>query len=62
MLLQQFDRLKGKYEGEAAGFREQLEGLKAAVGGALGRFTAGDISAEQLVAFLGQMGVELRAR
>jgi hypothetical protein len=61
-LIGQFDRLKLKHEAEAAGFGEQLAELKAAVGGALSRFTAGDLSADQLVAFLSQMGVELRGR
>jgi hypothetical protein len=36
--------------------------LKSAVSGALGRFTSGDISADQLMAYLGAMGVELRCR
>ena len=35
--------------------------LKRAVSGTLNRFTAGDISAEQLIQFLSDMGVELRA-
>ena len=30
--------------------------------GALGRFTQGEIDADQLVAFLSAMGVELRGR
>lgn len=61
-LLQQFDRLKIKYEHEAAGFQEQVAELKAAVSGALSRFTSGEISADQLTAFLSAMGVELRCR
>ena len=104
----QFDRLKIKYEAEAAGFQEQLSGvwrggavhaatlwvggapprahalpaclptaaaqppwlhclpataeMKAQVSSSLNQFAAGDISAEQLIAFLGGMGVELRVR
>lgn len=42
--------------------RPQVAELKAAVSGALGRFTSGEIDAEQLVAFLSAMGVELRGR
>jgi chromosome segregation ATPase len=61
-LLQQFDRLKIKYEQDAAGFQEQVAELKSSVSGALQRFTSGDISADQLLAFLGAMGVELRCR
>lgn len=40
----------------------QLSEIKAAVGGALSRFTQGEMSADQLVAFLSAMGVELRGR
>lgn len=40
----------------------QVAELKAAVSGALSRFAGGEISADQLVAFLAQMGVELRGR
>ncbi|KAL4437448.1 hypothetical protein ABPG75_004587 [Micractinium tetrahymenae] len=61
-LLGQFDRLKLRHEEEAAGWAEQVAELKAAVSGALSRFACGEISADQLVAFLSQMGVELRGR
>ncbi|KAL4855112.1 hypothetical protein ACK3TF_004334 [Chlorella vulgaris] len=61
-LLQQFDQLKLQYHQEASGFQEQVAELKSAVSGALGRFTSGDISADQLMAYLGAMGVELRCR
>ncbi|KAL4421906.1 hypothetical protein ABPG77_005190 [Micractinium sp. CCAP 211/92] len=61
-LLGQFDRLKLRHEEEAAGWAEQLAELKATVSGALSRFACGEISADQLVAFLAQMGVELRGR
>ncbi len=40
----------------------QLAELKATVSGALSRFACGEISTDQLVAFLAQMGVELRGR
>ena len=40
----------------------QVDELKSAVGGALSRFAAGEIDADQLIAFLRGMGVELRAR
>jgi hypothetical protein len=40
----------------------QVAELKSSVSGALQRFTSGDISADQLLAFLGAMGVELRCR
>lgn len=40
----------------------QVAELKAAVSGALSRFTSGEISADQLTAFLSAMGVELRCR
>lgn len=40
----------------------QLAELKASVSGALSRFACGELSADQLVAFLAQMGVELRGR
>ncbi|PRW60840.1 peptidase M23 [Chlorella sorokiniana] len=61
-LIQQFDRLKLRFEAESASFQEQLSELKEAVGGALSRFTQGEIDADQLVAFLSSMGVELRGR
>eukprot|EP00887_Chlorella_sp_A99_P003888 scaffold11.g3888.t1 len=61
LLIGQFEKLKIKYEQETEGFQEQLTELKTQVSGALDRFTTGDISAEQLIAFLGAMGVELRA-
>lgn len=60
LLIQQFDRLKLKYEHESSAFQAQLADLKERVSTSLQRFTAGDITAQQLIAFLADMGVELR--
>ena len=60
LLIQQFDRLKAKHDQEGAAFQERLEELKAGVAASLQRFTEGGITADQLIAFLSGMGVELR--
>lgn len=60
-LLEQFDRLKLAYQEESAAFKDELASLKERVVEAFAQFTAGDISAEQLVAYLSQNGVALKA-
>ncbi|RMZ56556.1 hypothetical protein APUTEX25_001403 [Auxenochlorella protothecoides] len=59
-LLQQFDRLKLTYEEETAGFQAELAALKTRVVSMFAQFTAGDISAEQLIEYLSASGVGLR--
>lgn len=60
ILIQQFDRLKLKYEKESTVFHDKLSELKSNVTSVLNKFTQGDITAEQLIKFLGDMGVELK--
>ena len=59
ILIQQFDRLKVKYEQESAAFQEQLQVLKESVSTSLQRFTAGEMTSEQLIGTLAELGVEL---
>lgn len=57
ILIEQFDRLKLKHEQESIAFQEQLQLLKERVSASLQQFTAGQITAEQLINTLGKFGV-----
>ena len=59
ILIQQFEKLKEKYDEEAASFKEQLQNLKDRVASTLQQFTSGDINAQDLIKFLSEMGVTL---
>jgi len=59
ILIQQFDRLKVKYEQESAAFQEQIQVLKERVSASLQAFTAGEMTAEALTEALAETGVEL---
>lgn len=60
LLIQQFDRLKLKHEQESLVFERQLQELKQRVGHTLQQFTNGEVTAQELVHALSEMGVELK--
>lgn len=59
ILLQQFDRLKLKHNEENAQLQAQFTELKQQVGSTLNQYAAGEVTAEQLLNFLKEVGVEV---
>lgn len=59
ILMEQFDRLKVKHEQESIALQEQLQSLKETVSTSLQQFTVGEITADQLMNTLAELGVEL---